>query len=323
VRKTGTIAGAASALAAWAAFIPAAGAQQPAPPQAQAPASPQADAAAAFHAEITRLYRADRTAPDRRADMQAVSDTLDAFWNRVKADKATYLPLLRAELVRPGNPPFFYFDGAELLRDASDSRADGALALSVIERVDLSQIELSGYLIALNFYVNHGYDTRRAALRWLDLPRDTTIIVQPLPHTFYYDRFEALIFSLFAMDEQRFVGDLAARLQATHDDLEIRDLLTAIWLTATPEGRAAIAAFSEDTARPAAARQFARDVLAWRGEGAAPTQSEAELRQARREILAHPFVHDSFDHFRAITEQLVRATAPGQAPAPQADARTH
>jgi hypothetical protein len=62
------IAGAASALAAWAAFIPAAGAQQPAPPQAQAPASPQADAAAAFHAEITRLYRADRTAPDRRAE---------------------------------------------------------------------------------------------------------------------------------------------------------------------------------------------------------------------------------------------------------------
>jgi hypothetical protein len=309
--------GAAAALAAWAAFAPPADAEQPAP---QAQNAPQSSVAAAFHAEITRLYRADRTAPERRADMQAVSDTLDTFWNRVKADKATYLPLLRAELVRPDNPPFFYFDGAELLRDASDSRADGQLALSVTERVDLSQIELSGYLIALNFYVNHGYDTRRAALRWLDLPRDTTIIVQPLPHTFYYDRFEALVFSLFGMDEHRFVGDLVARLQATHDDLEIRDLLTAVWLTATPEGRAAIAAFGDDPARPEAARRFARDVLAYRGEGAAPTQSEAELRQARREILAQPFVHDSFDRFRAITAQLVRATAPDQPAAPQGNA---
>jgi hypothetical protein len=313
--------GGVAVLAMCAACVQPAQAQQPAP--AQAPTATRHDAAASFHAEIGRIYRADRTAPERRADMQSVSNSLDAFWNRVKADRAIYLPLLRAELVRPGNPPFFYFDGAELLRDASDSRADGELALSVTERVDLSQIELSGYLMALSWYANHGYDTRRGALRWLDLPRDTQIIVQPLPHTFYYSTFQALIFSLFPMDESRFVGDLIARLQATRDDLQITYLLIAIWSTATPQGRAAIAAFAEDPARPEAGRHFAREMLAYRGDGPAPTRSEAELRQLRRDIVAHPFVHDSFDHFHDVTNQLVRVTAPPQSPASEAPAASH
>src|SRR3954447_7134945 len=99
MKRTGMIGGGAALLAAWTACVQLAHAQPPAPPQARTAARP--DAATAFHAEIGRLYRADRTAPDRRADMQNVSNSLDAFWNRVKADKATYLPLLRAELTRP------------------------------------------------------------------------------------------------------------------------------------------------------------------------------------------------------------------------------
>jgi hypothetical protein len=321
MKRTRMICGSAALLTPWTACIQPAHAQPPPPAQARTAARP--DAATAFHAEIGRLYRADRTGPDRRADMQNVSNSLDAFWNRVKADKATYLPLLRAELTRPDNPPFFYFDGAELLRGATDSRADGELALSVTERVDLSQIELSGYLTALSWYANHGYDTRRAALRWLDLPRDTQIVVQPLPHTFYYSTFEALIFSLFPMDENRFVGDLIARLQTTRDDLQCTYLLLAIWSTATPQGRTGIAAFAEDQARPEAGRRFARELLVNHEEGPAPTQTEAELRQARREILAHPFVHDSFDHFHDITIQLVRVTAATRSPASGAPAASH
>jgi hypothetical protein len=262
-------------MSAWkivAAFALASGAG-PAPARAQqgAPAAPQADAAAAaaFHAEIARLYRVEGGALQQRGGVEAVSGTLDGFWNRVKADRAAYLPLLRAELVRTDNPAFFYFDGAQLLREASDSRSDGELALGVIERADLAYVDPSGYLIALNWYVNHGYDTRRAALRLLDQPRQE-IEVALMPHMFHYTTLEATIFSLFGMDEHRFVGDLIARAQTAHDDFEIMVLLHCIWATATPEGRAALAAYADDSSKTEPARRYAREMLTHRSDTARP-----------------------------------------------------
>jgi hypothetical protein len=162
-----------------------------------------------------------------------------------------------------------------------------------------------GYLYALSWFVNHGYDTRRAALRWLDKPSDQ-IIVQPFPHVFYYQPLEALVFSLFGMDEKIFVGDLVARLQAARDDHEISALIQAIWATATPEGRAALAAYAADPRKGKKARKYAGMMLEHKGEGPIPTESEAELRRQRREVIANPFQHGSFERFHAITDQLVR-----------------
>ena len=275
---------------------------QDAPAGAQAP-SPAA--AEAFHAEIGRIYPRNFAGQKKAGGVEAASARLDAFWNKVKADKVTYLPLLRAELLRTDNPPFFYFDGAELLRSASDSREDGQLALDSIERADLEMVTPEGYLYALSWFVNHGYDTRRAALRWMDKPREQ-IIVQPFPHVFYYQPVEALVFSLFGMDEKIFVGDLVARLQGARDEHEIAALIHAIWATATPEGRAALAAYAADPAKDKKAREFAGKMLEHKGEGPMPTESEAELRRQRREIIANPFQHGSFERFHAITDQLVR-----------------
>jgi hypothetical protein len=47
-------------------------------------------------------------------------------------------------------------------------------------------------------------------------------------------------------------------------------------------------------------------MLEHKGEGPIPTESEAELRRQRREVIANPFQHGSFERFHAITDQLVR-----------------
>lgn len=272
---------------------------QPAP----APASPAEET---FRAEIARLYTIDRSRISSESGMESVSAELDVFWNRVKGDRATYLPMLRAELVREGNPPFFYFDGAQLLRDASDLREDRELALASIERADLSMVNPEGYLFALSWFVNNGFDTRRAALRFLEMPRDTQIIAMPFPHVFYYSRLEALVFSLFGMDEERFVADLVERVQNERDDMRITYLLHCIWATATPQGRAALRAYAEDSRQPEPARRYAREMLSHQGDGPMPTQSADELRRQRRAVIANPFQHGSFERFHAITDQLVR-----------------
>ncbi len=275
------------------------------PAHAGQEAAPTA-AAGRFRAEIDRLYRIDPESLRRDRTMAAVSRRLDSFWNRVKANRVAYVPLLRAELAREGHPPFFYFDGARLLREASESREDRAFALTVLERADLSMVDPSGYLIALNWYASNGYDTRRAALRWLDMPREDTVTVMLLPHIFHYSRIEAVTFSLFGMEEQAFVGDLVARLQTERDDLAIAVLIHSLWAAATVEARTALVAYAADESKPEPARRAAREALAHQGEGPPSGTSEAELRRQRRAVVANPFVHGSFQRFHALTDELVK-----------------
>jgi hypothetical protein len=271
----------------------------------QEPASPRAEQR--FGAEIDRLYRIDPASLRRESTRDAISRRLDSFWNRVKADRATLAPLLRSELGREGHPPFFYFDGARLLREASESRDDRAFALTVLERADLTIVDPSGYLLELNWYSSNGYDTRRAALRWLDMPRsDETVTVMLLPHIFHYSRIQAFTFSLFGMDEQAFVGDLIARLQTERDDLGIAVLIHSIWAAATPDGRAALAAYAGNESKPEAARRGARELLAHRGDGPPSGESEAELRRQRRAVIANAFEHGSFQRFHALTDELLK-----------------
>jgi hypothetical protein len=268
-----------------------------APPPAASPAD-------AFHREIASVYGFDKKAL-KGDGIYAQSAKLDAFWKKVAADKGTYLPLLRAELVRTDNPAFFSFDGAELLRNLSDDRADGALALRSIERVDPATLNPGGYFQTLNWFTSHGYDTRKAALKWMDNPKQEIMVDTGL-HILWYQPWQALIFSLFGMDEEKFVGDLVARLDAEKNDFAIEGLINAIWATATPAGRAALQAYADRTDRPKPARDYARASLIHKGDGPPSGQSEAALRKARRDVIASPFGHNRPEEFHRITDELVK-----------------
>jgi hypothetical protein len=285
--------------------------------QETAAAAPPAPAArpdaAAFHAEIGRIYPNSRQEIERRGGVVRVAAEIDAIWKRVEADPASYLPLLRAELARSDNPAFFYMDGAHLLRRISSERADGELALATLTRIPWPVLNRAEYLADLIAFANDGYDTGEAVLRWLALPADEPVIVQPFPHIFSYDGIEAMVFSLFPMEEERFVGRLIARLGTARGEHELSRLLHCIWATVTPEGRSALRAFAADERRPAEARRDVREMLVHRGDGPMPTMSEAELRQARREVLANPFSHGSFGRFHALTDQLVMIAPAGDA----------
>lgn len=283
--------------------MPAGAAQPASPPVATAPrpATPEA-----FHADVVRLYSMTAEQLQNADGLSGQSRLLDGFWTLVRSDRETYLPMLRAELARTDNPALFYFDGAELLRNASDRRADLELALATITRIGPSHTDPGMYLMALNWYANHGFDVRRAAMQFLDLPPNTVIIVQPFPHVFYYERTQAMIFSLFAMDEHLFVGDLIARLQTERNDLAISALIQCIWATATADGRAALTAYAADERQPSRARRYAREMLAHQGDGGPPRETEAELRAARRAVLANAFSHGSIERWHAITDELVK-----------------
>ena len=74
------------------------------------------------------------------------SEQMDKFWKLVSTNQANLLPMLRKELMREDNPPFFYYDGSKLLLSLSNEIGDKKLAAASIARCDLQGVKPKDYL---------------------------------------------------------------------------------------------------------------------------------------------------------------------------------
>jgi predicted membrane protein len=122
-----------------------------------------------FHAEVASLYAFHPHAMTK-AEANARSIQLDAFWAEAQADPAHVLPLLREELARTPSPDFFAYDGAKLLLQLSTDRADRQLALASMPKADLLDVDNTDYLKTIHWLAGIGFDTREAAFRVLAYP---------------------------------------------------------------------------------------------------------------------------------------------------------
>lgn len=266
--------------------------------------------AEAFHAEVAKAYGFKRSSL-KGAGLEAQSARLDAFWAWVAADKAARLPLLRAELQRPDTTEFFRFDGAELLTELSRTPEDLALGLQLLRTISPEGIQPSGWLVALNRYSAAGLDTRPQAWRWVQW-EDATVPVDLNMGAFRPSPLEALVWSLFGMDERTVAADLIARLDRAKNDREIGLLAEALWMAATPEGHAALDRYAADRKHGKKARAYARDLL-HHGPDAMTALSEdaarpaAELRAARLAVLRDPWRRGAFAEYHRLTDLLVAA----------------
>jgi hypothetical protein len=266
--------------------------------------------AAALHAEVGKAYGFKRSSL-KGAGLEAQSARLDAFWAWVAADKATRLPLLRAELQRSDTTEFFRFDGAELLTELSRDPADLALGLQLLRTISPDAIQPSGWLVALNRYSAAGLDTRPLAWRWVEW-EDATVPVDLNMGAFRPSPLEALVWSLFGMDERTVAADLISRLDRAKNDREIGLLAEALWMTVTAEGHAALERYAADGKRRKKARAYARDLLG-HGPDAMTTLSEdaarsaADLRAARLAVLRDPWRRGAFAEYHRLTDLLVAA----------------
>lgn len=266
--------------------------------------------AAAFHAEVEKAYAFKRSSL-KGAGLEAQSARLDAFWAWVAADKAVRLPLLRAELQRPNASEFFRFDGAELLTELSRTPEDLALGLSLLRTISPDGIQPSGWLVALNRYTAAGLDTRPMAWRWVGW-EDPTVPVDLNMGAFRPSPLEALVWSLFGLDERTVAADLIVRLDKAKKDREIGLLAEALWMTATPEGHAALERYAADGMRRKKARAYARDLLrhgpdAMTVLSADAARPAADLRAARLTVLRDPWRRGAFAEYHRLTDLLVAA----------------
>jgi hypothetical protein len=84
-----------------------------------------------LHAEIQAVYNFQPHTLTS-AQITAKSAVLDQFWNNAKSQRDVYVPALRKELADFRNPPYFLFDGSELLRSLSREPADRKIILAAM-----------------------------------------------------------------------------------------------------------------------------------------------------------------------------------------------
>jgi hypothetical protein len=237
-----------------------------------------------IHTEILQVYnfQPHTLSKDQRA---ASSARLDQFWAKAKADQSIYVPALRRELADYSNPPFFLFDGSNLLLSLSDDPSDRKIVLGAVAHTDLRDVAPQSYFYLVHQMAVAGEDTTSAAFHILDDPKFEVYVPQ---HDLRLGQDACLLYLLLSTDQNDWLHPALSLLQQESDPTAQQSLLLLLWYAQTPESDNAILNFSIDMAKPESSRSYAnelvhrKDSLPESVRKEAAKTSETRLREDRR-----------------------------------------
>ena len=167
---------------------------------------------------------------------------MDRFWKLVSSDTNTYLPLLRQELRRPTQNPFFLFDGTNLLMEYSKRKSDLQLAADAYRRTELEDIRHETFFFNLHFISVEGVNTFAAIEKILDDPDFEVFIPQ---HVLTLGQDYSALYCLLHLDVKHWVDKLVARLEQEKDSRTIQSILLCLASSLTDRGRESIRRVSQ------------------------------------------------------------------------------
>jgi hypothetical protein len=177
-----------------------------------------------FHDEVQQAFN---FTPHKlsSAQQQELFPKLDEFFEKVIADKDTYLPLLREELKRNDNNPYFYYDGGILLMEISSAPADLQLIADALVKCDLRDVPPKLYFQHIFRLSLKNADVIDAGLHIFD---DATFQVFIEQHVLLLNQGECLKFILPRYESEKYVPKLIERYSQASSDtakLSIIELL--------------------------------------------------------------------------------------------------
>jgi hypothetical protein len=275
-------------------LVPAAAAAQQTPPNA-----------AELHSEIQELYRFQPHLVDAAGRAQK-SALMDQFWMKAKAQSGVYLPMLRRELADFQNPPFFLYDGSELLMSLSSDPSDRKVVLAAVAHADLADVQLMSYFTLVHNMAALGENTTAAAFHILAQPQFQVFVPQ---HALTLKQDFCLIYMLFPTDMDYWLQPSIDRLATESDVTAQQSLLLLLWYAQTQTGDKAIQDFSTNARVSQTTRDYAKELLQQKDSrdlvGVPKTnQSEESLRQARRDRLK-AVSDEALDDFNTYTAQII------------------
>jgi hypothetical protein len=248
-------------------------------------ANQSATSSAALHAEIQTVCNFQPHTLTT-AQINEKSAVLDQFWSKAKSQRDVYVPALRQELADFSNPPFFLFDGSQLLRSLSNAPADRKIILAAVAHSDLCDLQSKDYFLLVHSMAAQGEDTTAAAFHILAKPDFQVFIPQ---HALTLGQNYCLVYMLLPTTPDFWIQPAIQQLHAESDVAAQKRLLLLLWYAQTSDSDKAIAEFSSEAGKPQPSRSYAGE-LVHRTENAGPSArisalatGEESLRQARRE----------------------------------------
>lgn len=240
-----------------------------------------------FHGEIQHTYDFQ---PHNltKAQIAEKSVILDQFWARAKSQPDAYASGLRRELADFANPPFFLFDGSQLLLTLSKDSGDRKIVLAAIAHSDLRDVQWKDYFLLVQYMAAQGEDTSAAAFHILAEPKFQVFIPE---HYLTLAQDYCLVYMLLPSNQDFWLQPAIERLHGENDVTAQKSLLLLLWYAQTSRSDKALGEFSNDPGKPQASKAYASELVHRKDSvdpkirAAAATASEESLRQARRERL--------------------------------------
>jgi hypothetical protein len=237
------------------------------------------------HAEVVRTYNFQPHTLNSK-QINEKSGILDQFWTKAKSQRDVYVPGLRRELADFRNPPFFLFDGSQLLLSLSSEPADRKIALAAISHSDLRDVQWKDYFMLVQGMAAQGEDTTAVAFHILEQPKFKVFIPQ---HVLTLAQNYSLVYMLIPTNQDFWVKPAIGRLRSEKDETAQQSLLLLLWYSQTNDSDRAIVEFSKDASNPKSSRSYAdelshrKDEISSAERAEARGSSEESVRQARRE----------------------------------------
>jgi hypothetical protein len=206
-----------------------------------------------LHQEIQRIYDFE---PHKlsAAQQKAKGKLLDGFWKNVKDNKEKFLPELRKELQDTTNSTFFSYDGGHLLLSLSNSKEDNELALTVMLRANLEDIDGTDYVYTMNSFAQKGLNTTEAGIKIILANKFWGYVPQ---HALMLDKFHSLLFVLMPINSDLYLGKTLTALKQSTDTSTITNVLQFLDYTCNCVADSTILEYSLNKSLPDTIRKSA------------------------------------------------------------------
>ncbi len=241
-----------------------------------------------------------------RSEQESLSRTLDTLWKKVKEKPEKYIDTLRYELNQNNLPPYFYYDGSQLLLTISQTKSDKELIISALNKVDIRDIQHTDYLKTVHRFSVDGFDTVDLAIKILK--HDNFKIFIPL-HSLTLEQDFSLIYMLMPMHESKYLNKLVDQLDLKHSERAIKSLMLTIWYTSTNEGNEALENYIKAHKNNDILNNYARELLK-RNKNVGPSSSLSSvksLREERRKVMSR-ISDEALYELNSLTRKLIAKT---------------
>lgn len=193
-----------------------------------------------------------------KEEQKRVFPLLDKFFEKIKSDTATYLPLLRQELQSPSHHPYFYYDCSHLLMMISKTQSDLKICADGFSKCDLEDLDPKIYVSLVSYLSRNKVNTTRATMKILS---DSSFSFYLPEHAMLFNQGYCLLYCLLPLDPALYQQTLVEFFKSTNSADAQKSIITTLWFAYTCYGDAFLTSLTKSNTRSSEVVEYAKELL--------------------------------------------------------------